>query len=317
MAEWKKILTENPIADDLALTPVAGKVLTSAAAGAVPTWENASSAISEMSDVDLTSTTTDGVSTAAATNDVLVFDGASWVAVPEGTTFNFDIVTFVSPDVNENGTYLQGTEGDSFKGTMNFTATYTNLAGDLDSAGSVALTIDTHASQAGFPLSMGDTGAGSSDVDLLYPTNGMNAANSSNELKFTLSATEGGVAKTKNFSVFFENYKYYGIDPNATLDGIGTSVGDVRGITSGNLTTFASDYLLSPTTGLNGDGYIHYLYPERITGTPTFWINGLAVDFTLVSSTLSVTNAAGFPEDYKHYRSPQSYTGGSNSLQVT
>lgn len=323
MPNWKKVLTEDPIESDLASdSPAgAGEVLTSTGSGSgVPVWapvSSGSSTLADLTDTAFTGTTTDGVDKAAATNDTLIYDGTDWVAVPAGTTFNFDILTFVSPDVVENGTVLQGTEGASFQSSMNFTATYTNLSGNLDSAGSVAISEDTHGSQSGFPLSMGADGSASGNVDLLYPTDGMDGSNSSNELKFTLSATEGGVAKTKNFSVFFKNYKYYGIDPSATLDGTGTSSGDVRGLTSGNLTTFATDYLLNTTTGLDGTGYIHYLYPARITGTPTFWISGLAVDFTLESSSLSVTNSAGFAENYKHYRSPQSYTSGSNSLQVT
>jgi len=324
MATWKKVLTTQPDADDLGtVTPQDGYVLTATGgAGTTPAWEavpSGSSTLEDLSDTQFTGTTTDGVDKAAATNDTLVYDGTKWVAVPAGTSFNFDILTFVSPDVNENGTYLQGTEGSSFKGTMNFTATYTNLSGNLDSAGSVAISEDTHGSQSGFPLSMGADGSASGDVDLLYPANGMDSSNSSNELKFTLSATEGGVAKTKNFSVFFKNYKYWGIDAATTLDGTGTSSGDVGGLDTiaGDVNDFASNYLLSLTTGVNGTGYIHYVYPARISGTPTFWISGLEVGFTLVTSTLSVTNTAGFTENYKHYRSPQSYTSGSNTFQVT
>jgi hypothetical protein len=106
------------------------------------------------------------------------------------------------------------------------------------------------------------------------------------------------------------------------LDGSGTSSGDVFGLTtiSGNTTTFASLITLPLQSGgstLDGTGYIHYVYPARLTGTPTFWISGLEVGFTLVSSTLSVTNTAGYAENFKHYRSPQSYTSASNTFQVT
>lgn len=255
-------------------------------------------------------------------NETLIFDGTDWQAAPEGTEYNFSIASFTSPD-GLAGDFLQGEESTTWKTDVNFTASYNNLDGDLDENATVALTGDTGVGQAGFPYDMGADGAGGGTVTVKYPVADWSASGYQ-YLQYKLTAKEGGTTKTSQYESHFYNYKAWGIDEAEDLDATGTSSGDVFGLHTidGNVTTYANygsihdSYLLPLQSSLAGTGYIHYCYPSRITGTPTFWISGLVVAFTL-QQTFDVTNTAGYEEEFKHWISPQSYTGGDNSFQVT
>jgi len=279
MATWKKVITEQDKLDSLAA-------------------------------VDTNTVASPGQ------NTTLIFDGTNWQAAASGTTYNFEILTFAN-DSFGSSTYLQGVVNAGFEAATNFTATYANKSGDLDQAASVAVTGDNSTSQA-LTCGMGVDGNTSASFNVLYPTDGWTSG--TNQLTFTLTAEDASVEDTKQFSTYFANYKAWGIDAAATLDGAGTGTGDVFGLHTidGNVTTFATtSYTLPLQSSVAGTGYIHYCYPKRITGTPTFWISGLQVDFVEVNNDLDVTNTASYEEPFIHWRSPQSYTSGDNTFQVT
>jgi len=277
------------------------------------TWKKVITEQDNLSSMDAVDS---GTVNAPGQNTTLIFDGTSWQAAAAGTTYNFEILTFANDSFNSS-TYLQGVVNAGFEAATNFTATYANKSGDLDQAADVAISGDTSASQA-LTCDMGVDGNTSQSLNVLYPTDGWTSG--TNQLTFKLTAEDGSVEDTKQFSTYFANYKAWGIDAAETLDGTGTDSGDVFGLDTidGAVDQFATtSYALPTQSSVAGTGYIHYCYPARISGTPVFWISNTILSFDLVSSTLDVTNTAGYTEPFKHWRSPQSYTSADNTFQVT
>jgi|10_taG_2_1085330.scaffolds.fasta_scaffold24775_8 hypothetical protein len=250
-------------------------------------------------------------------NETLIFDGTNWQAAPEGTEYNFSITSFGSSGFVENGTQLQGTENTDRVTNISFTANYANLTGNPDSNPSVAVSGDVGTGQTTTYDMGADGDSGASDFDVEFPVADW-SSNGRQSTKFELTATEGGVTDTSSFYLYYKNHRYWGVQASQTLTSAEVLT---MGSASGGGYNFAgTDYELSLQSGgssLDGTGYIHYVYPARITGTPTFWISGLEVGFWLVDDDLEVTNSAGYMEEFKHYRSPQSYTSASNTFQVT
>ena len=99
MATWKKVLTTAPLSEDIAASPAATKILTSAASGAVPTWEApAASTIDALTDTDFSG------GNAAVINEHLLFNGTNWVSAPHGTVFTFDVTGFSVTGITSSGT---------------------------------------------------------------------------------------------------------------------------------------------------------------------------------------------------------------------
>ena len=126
---------------------------------------------------------------------------------------------------------------------------------------------------------------------------------------FTITANDSTGSGSSTFDIYIQNYSWWGMDVNADLDGTGVSTGDVQGL--GNYSfanntsslTVPEEYITT-----TGEQYIHFLYPDRIGGSPSFFLSGWEISPTLVTSSLSVTNANGYVENYRHYRTENAYT---------
>ena len=244
----------------------------------------------------------------------------------DSVDLNFNVASFVSNDLSENGTYLIGDESGTLDATVDFQCTVNNPAGGSISSGTVTLSGAIHTSQTTTVSSTTLVGGSSpytwdtADIAVKYPDNADAWTSGYKRITFSLAMNDGATSDTASFYINFKNKKWFGVDSSATLDGTGTSAGDVQN------SSFSSSYVSTSITqsevdiSTTGTQYVHYLYPARISGTPTFKLFLNPTDFDLVeydgNDYLSVTNANGFTENYKHYRSPQAYTDASGKFEV-
>lgn len=122
--------------------------------------------------------------------------------------------------------------------------------------------------------------------------------NQTSNFTVQLSGTDSVGTKTSSRSVNFLNRRYYGV---ATLPGtINSSF-----VTS--LTAQLSESRNSTRTLSAGAGEYYWFAFPVTSGSVSFNVGGF--DTTFVQSTVSVTNSAGFTEDYNVYRSPNPNQG--------
>ena len=238
-------------------------------------------ALGDLTDVD----TTD-----ESKNDVLMFNGTEWVAVPAGTSFTFAIASFVSNA--SAGVQLIGVGQWKATGDLTFSASYTN-----------GPATDGYVSHSGWSnLTLGGVGfigptVSVSSVD--YPA-------TPGSVSFTLHATDGVDPKTSSTGVSFYNNIFYGVSSVAS----GYTESDVEGL-AGVVLSNSKGRTFTVTPGATE--YIIYALPVRL-GTVTFWVGGFEGGF-MPPETVSVTNANGFTESYYVYRSTHTNLG-TTTVQV-
>ena len=174
---------------------------------------NSTDGLSALSDID-----TSGV----AQNQVLVYNGTSWVAADSGTTFNFDITSFTSTGGNEvdtPGGYLLGGAGADWK-TPGFTIVYENVSGTLDSAATItAGEPNVHSSDSPYVITVGTSGTPGTVTGGMFGYPSANwGAGGKFQTSWTLSATEGGSTKTKVVNTTWYNMIYRGFHADTTPD---------------------------------------------------------------------------------------------------
>ena len=343
MATWKKVLTENPTEADLANdTPAAaGEVLTSSSSDGtgVPVWTPLPASTIEGASDRQTSDT-------PSNDDVLKWNGTAWEAVPEGTTFNFQWQgCLIDTDENDSGGSSSGTTNSSVIAEMGASgAQYTDNV-------VVTHTIN-NAVQANFKSGIDNTGndnkgvqideaAGSSYTDkgnlawnggtptlslgsqnLLYPTvTGTNPA-FTDQIRIKTNFKYNGSQSDKTFTISFGNYYFMGMNAGSgDLDEAGIealATGGHKALWGGS-TTAASTLVAKSFTLTSDAKYIHLWYPTRITETPQFQVGSSAnslnpeTGWQALSSTVTVTNAKGYAEQYKGYRSPNALDNSAAS----
>lgn len=235
--------------------------------------------LSSLSDVTLTS---------PASNDLLVYNGTVWVNAPAGTSFTFGINTFSDslPSTIEEGVGIWKAAG-----AINFTASYVN----------------------GPPIGSTITYTGWSNLPLASPFTSTTSVASvgfpsvTGNVVFTLSSQKSTTASA-NITHTFNNDRYWGI---STLS---------SGWTSAQVLSFGSNDLSNSipnvfTVTAGAGQYIVYAYPSRL-GTATFSVGGFSGGFN-PSSTVSVTNASGFTENYFVYSSVNPNLGNTTVTVTT
>ena len=128
---------------------------------------------------------------------------------------------------------------------------------------------------------------------------------------FRLTATVDGQTKTKDVTVTYINYRYYGISSNAAID------------TDGEIDTFASTQTNSLVnaravtfTVAPGSGeYIYYILRTAL-GTPVFTVGGFEGGFSKVGAAVTHTNSRSFSETFDVWRSDNPNLG-STTVVVT
>lgn len=239
---------------------------------------------------DLSDTDTSGV----ALNKVLKWDGSDWVPGTAGDTteFTFSIASFTD---NESTTQLIGSGVWETTGNITFDATYNN---GPPSAATVTMTTNGGGGVWGTnPLVMDSPyDSKATTENTAYPTS------KDTYITFTLNTTP---SDSDTETVYFRNYIWWGHDDTASS------------LTEADIEALASNVISNDTTRSMsitsvGTDYIVFAHPASYAsikvgsdyetdGHTGFTYNGIAVAMTLDSSTLSITNSAGFTENYKVY----------------
>lgn len=220
-------------------------------------------------------------------NYALLYNGSSWVAAPQGTSFSFSIASLTS---NQADTQEMGTALGTWKsaGQITFSATYNN--------GPPTNAFVTHSGWSSLTM----TGAG-----FAGPTANTASANypaSPGSKTWTLDATKSAENDTEVLTINFYNYRFWG----ATIAASGYTEAIVEGIGNSELSNSKSK-TFSVTAGAGE--YIIFAYPTRL-GTATFTVGGFEGGFQS-PETVSVTTASGYTENFYVYRSQNSGLGST------
>ncbi len=264
--------------------------------------------VDRLSDVDT-------VADAPARDEVLKWNGSNWVPAAYGYTFELTIASFSD---NENATQLIGSgvwrayPGD----VITFDATYNN--GPPDSA-SIAITSDdgSYTPWGTDPLVMDSPYAQKSTTENTnYPTV------KDKYVRFTLTAVAGGDSPTDAETVTFRNYIWYGDPAKAS----GFTESDVEGETS----ILSNDQTRSVTINAGAGEYLMFAFPATYTSLPVgtdyetdgdngtgFVFNGITCACIEDTTTLSITNSAGYTENYKVYVSTTAELGNHTLTTYT
>lgn len=121
---------------------------------------------------------------------------------------------------------------------------------------------------------------------------------------WTLKATDArNATSTKTTAVYFRNGRYWGI---GTVDATGVNDKFVQGLTKELASNNSKTFTVNAGTGQ----YIYYAHPASF-GTPTFYVGGFEGGFDLIK-TFDFTNASGFKESYKVWRSHNASLGSTS-----
>ena len=249
------------------------------------------------------------------------------------TILTLDVTGFVLQDssgstVSTGTTYEIGATTNIFKeNCQGFNANYNNVAGGTLSGtntiavsnrsssqgwGSSALTIETSDLTAGTPQTLVDfrDGTSQADFDVYYPNDTSWDSSQRKTLQFSLTANDGTTQDTSSATFYFKNRVFYGGSSNSSLNS-----SQIIGLSNSPFT--GSNLSLSSTSlSTSGTQYVYYCYPSRLSGTPSFKVNGFDTGFTQLAD-VSVTNSSGYVESYEVYQSPQQYTDASLTFEVT
>lgn len=257
-------------------------------------------------DVD---TTTD----APTLNECLKWDGANWVPAAYDYTFVFSIASFTD---NEATTQLIGSGTWEAAGDITFDATYNN---GPPTAATITMATNGGGGVWGTnPLVMDSPYAQKSTTEgTSYPTS------KDTYIQFTLSADKGEENDTDTETVYFRNKIYWGKIAKAN----GLTEADVEGLAG---SAISNDQTRSVAINAGAGEYLAFAFPASYTSIPVgtdyetdgnngtgFRFNGMTCACAEDSTTLSITNSAGFTENYKVYVSTVANLGNSTLTTYT
>ena len=243
----------------------------------------------------------------ASVNDLLTFNGTSFVPAPPDTTFVFSIADF---DISGHGSTSQQIGSGVYKsaGAISFAASYNNGPPNATPkppfvqlrTGSSAQTLQelTHSMNASAFT------AGTTDFNILYPTS------VNEQIRFRLTATRSSDIDTDNSdqTVTFRNFLAFGgLDTNTSLNSakITTlSQSNAQLQSAGNVAD-------TVTTALDNDEFFCYAYRDALSDVKMVTCGSgpnkitVAMDPTdraertaKVTNGISHTNSLGFAENY-------------------
>lgn len=233
--------------------------------------------IDELTDVDTTSDP-------PAKNEVLKWNGSEWVPAVYNATFTFSITAF---DDGLSTGILIGSGVWKAAGAIAFTASYANgppTSNEVDKSINGA----AYAQVGEMDGPNYTTGDNTNNVN--YP------AAKDQYLRFRLQASDGtdpSIAYAD--SLYFYNYHFWGIATKSS----GFSESDVEGLSGSELST-SKTYSKSINSG--SGQYIVVAYPKSYGTLSVFLFNTVECQMNTVE-TVSITNSAGYVEDYYVYAS--------------
>ena len=254
------------------------------------------SEINELVDVDTKSTS-------PTRDQVLKWNGTNWVPAAYDDTFVFSITSFSD---GESTTQLIGVGEWKAIDAMSFTASYENGPPDTTWVSIGYNTTDYDKSGSIGEMDSPNFTAGSNTVSISYPKT------RDQYLRFSLSSQTGSDTDTyAETAIYFRNYIYYG----TTSEASGWDTSDIVNLkTSGPTTTYISNYTITGST----DHYILFAHPASYT---SLHVSGMIFNSVICpfeeAATVSVTNTAGYTENYKVYRSTLTNLGNSTLTTST
>jgi len=247
-------------------------------------------------------TDVDTQSTSPTRDYVLKWNGNAWVPALYNATFVFSILSFSD---GEATTQLIGSGVWKAQSAMSYTATYTN--GPPDEAW--VQYSNNGGAYTKIATMVGPTyAAGTNDIAAInYPSA------KDQYHRFRLSANcDTDTDSELETSIYFRNYVKYGV----TTESSGWDSADIAALAGGGVTptsTYTSSYAIDASAGAN---YILFAHPSSYT---SLHISGMIFNTVIcpfeAPATVSVTNSAGYTENYKVYRS--TLTGLGNSTLTT
>jgi hypothetical protein len=246
--------------------------------------------INKLNDVDTVSDT-------PARDEVLKWNGSNWVPAAYNTTFEFSIESFSD---GESTTQLIGTGVWKSDSTITFSATYNN--GPPDGAWVQMSNNGGAYSKVGSMTASTYTTGTNDEGDINYP------ASKDQYLRFRLSANcATDTDSTTETSIYFRNYIYYG----KLNKGSSFSEADVESLAGSTISNDTTQSWGSINVGAGE--YLVFAYPASYTtldygndyeddGDCDFDFNGFVVAMN-APETVSLTNSAGFTENYKVFAS--------------
>lgn len=248
-------------------------------------------------------TTLDGLTDVTAPtpvrDQVLKFNGTEWVPAAYNATFQFSLAGFSD---NQADSQLIGSGLWKAAGAVGFTASYNN--GPPDNA-NVALSSDGAVTWAS-PLTL--TTPFTSGVS----AEGTNYPNAKDRyVRFTLTATQGADSPTATATVTFRNNIKYGSSVKASA----WDSADINALLGTLLSnTQTGSFAVNAAAG----EYVIFAFPSSYTSINAsgFLFNSVACPFEALA-TVSVTNGAGYTENYKVYRSTLAALGNSTLVTST
>jgi len=252
-------------------------------------WSGVSE-INELSDVDTQTTS-------PSRDQVLKWNGSNWVPAAYNATFEFTIASFSD---GETTTQLIGTGIFQAQDSMSFTATYNN--GPPDASLVFVGYNSTNYYKSGVVGEMTSpnyTAGTNSSLDVSYP------AAKDQYLRFLLSSNSGTDKDTyAETAIYFRNYVYYGVLSKSDT----FSEADIESLTS----ALTNSYTTSRTINAGAGEHLIIAYPESYTTIHAngFKFNSITCPFSSAAS-VSITNSAGYTENYRVH--PSKLPGLGNS----
>ena len=244
-------------------------------------------------------------------HDVLMWNGNTWVCVPEGTVFTFSISAFSDAEATLQ---LIGSGVWQADETISFTASYNN---GPPTTADVKMSINGGAyNDIGNMDAPAMTSGTNYDGDINYP------ASKDQYLRFRLEADDGEDSDTDyESSIYFRNYIYWG---DTTTSG-SFNEANVEALSGSQIT---NDFTQSKSITAGASEYIAWAYPASYTnldegddyeddGGTDFRFDGIAIAMTRDTTTLSITNSAGYAENYEVYVSDLANLGSGTFTTST
>jgi hypothetical protein len=245
----------------------------------------------------LSATHTDTVVEAPVRDEVLKWNGVAWVPAVYNATFAMTIATFADDQATPQ---LIGSGVWKATGDINFTATYNNPPPDsasIDVSGTGVSWVDPLVLLTPFT-----SGASAEDTD--YPSA------KDTTTTFTLTAYDGATPRVSTTTVVFNNNIFYG--PSTV--GSGFVEADVEALTA----AISAAYTTSRVINAGVNDYLVLAYPSSYTSIHAsgFIFNSVTCPFT-AAETVSITNSAGFTENYKVFASVEKNLGNHTLVVST
>ena len=247
------------------------------------------SKIDELDDVD---TSTD----APEKNEVLKYNGTTWVPATYDATFTFSIASFTD---NQSTLYLIGSGTWKEIDDLTFGATYNN---GPPTVSTVNMSINGAAYNSIGSMNSPDYLAGANYSGVSFPSRDQ-------YLRFQLSGTDGtDTSVSTESAIYFRNYIRYGV-----VSGPGTYTStDINALAG----TISNDQTRSVALNSTAGSYLLFAFPAAYTDLNAggFIFNSVRCPFES-KATVSVINGSNFTENYDVYRSTS--TGLGNSTLIT